>query len=434
MEHSYDCDVVVVGGGIAGLVAATTLEDTGASVIVAEARSQVGGRTRSRQMDGAIADLGGQFVGRQHTRLRQLIDELDLTLVSTGVSSGDILWRINGTEQMIWPPGLTSGGVVAFVKAGWALHRLAKRIDPYEPWRSPRAASLDEQSLAAWLDDQELHGSARVALESALCGFATVSPQQLSLLHVLWWIRRAGGVLAAVRSGSDYRIMEGAQAICLRLAEKLHSPILRETPVASVRAEMNAVQVVCTDGTEIQAQRAIIAVPPPALQQLTFTPSLNGAQRALVDDLQFGQAAKIVAIPSATPDGRHQAAVGGAPISIAWRTDEDCLVGITYGEHADAAEQALVTDLADIFRLSSRDIEAHHVIDWTQERFTGSGSYVAFAPGQLSRHGPHLNQPHGPIRFAGAERSSWPNSMEGAVESGSRTANRVRAELDGIGR
>lgn len=27
MRHSYDCDVVVVGGGIAGLVAATTLDE-----------------------------------------------------------------------------------------------------------------------------------------------------------------------------------------------------------------------------------------------------------------------------------------------------------------------------------------------------------------------------------------------------------------------
>ncbi len=63
MGYSYDCDGVGVGGGVAGLVAAPTLEDAGVSVIIAEARSLVGSRTRSHQMDGAMADLGSQFVG-----------------------------------------------------------------------------------------------------------------------------------------------------------------------------------------------------------------------------------------------------------------------------------------------------------------------------------------------------------------------------------
>lgn len=431
MRHSSDCDVVVVGGGLAGLVAATTLEEGGASVIVAEARSQVGGRTRSRQLDGTMVDLGGQFVGRQHTQLQQLIDDLGLHLVPTSWRRGVILWRSNDTEQVLWPPGLSADGLSTLLKTGWTLHRLATQIDPYQPWRSSRAASLDNYSLATWLDEQDLDGAARTALEAVLCGFATVDPQQLSVLHVLWWIRRAGGILPALRSGSDYRIAEGAQAVCLRLAETLQSPLLRATPIDSVAAEMNAVRVGCADDTTIQARRAIIAVPPPAVQQLTFSPSLDEAQQALVDTLQFGQAAKIAAVPSVTPCGRYQTAVGGAPISIAWHTANHCLVGIAYGEQADAPEQALVRDLADIFHLSPQDIAAYQVLDWTQERFTGGGSYVAFAPGQLSRYGPYLNQSHGPVRFAGAERSSWPNSMEGAVESGSQTADRVLAELTG---
>lgn len=117
MGHSYDCDGVGVGDGVAGFVAAPTLEDAEASVIVAEACSQVGGRTRSRQMDGTMADLGGQFVGRQHTRLRQLLDEFDLALVLTGVSSRGILWRINETEQVIWPRPIV--GWVGRVRESW---------------------------------------------------------------------------------------------------------------------------------------------------------------------------------------------------------------------------------------------------------------------------------------------------------------------------
>jgi monoamine oxidase len=36
-----------------------------------------------------------------------------------------------------------------------------------------------------------------------------------------------------------------------------------------------------------------------------------------------------------------------------------------------------------------------------------------------------LGASHGPAHFAGAERGSWPNNMEGAVDSGERAADRV---------
>ncbi|TDC88545.1 hypothetical protein E1285_18105 [Actinomadura sp. 7K507] len=49
--------------------------------------------------------------------------------------------------------------------------------------------------------------------------------------------------------------------------------------------------------------------------------------------------------------------------------------------------------------------------------------------GQLTRYGAALRDPHGPLVFAAAERSSWPNSMEGALESGRTAAAQTRALL-----
>jgi hypothetical protein len=34
-------------------------------------------------------------------------------------------------------------------------------------------------------------------------------------------------------------------------------------------------------------------------------------------------------------------------------------------------------------------------------------------------------KPHGRLHFAGTERSSWPNNMEGALESGERAAREI---------
>src|SRR5437867_515586 len=61
-------DVVVVGGGIAGLVAARRLVAAGLSVAVVEARDRVGGRVFNQDLaasgfPGRMIELGGQYVG-----------------------------------------------------------------------------------------------------------------------------------------------------------------------------------------------------------------------------------------------------------------------------------------------------------------------------------------------------------------------------------
>ena len=63
-------DVVVVGAGLAGLSAARALVAGGASVAVLEARDRVGGRTLSRDVGKAVFDLGGQYIGAEHARVR----------------------------------------------------------------------------------------------------------------------------------------------------------------------------------------------------------------------------------------------------------------------------------------------------------------------------------------------------------------------------
>src|SRR5215831_18028108 len=54
--------VVVVGAGMAGLVAARLLHDSGFQVTVLEARNRLGGRTWTDDSLGAPLDLGGSWV------------------------------------------------------------------------------------------------------------------------------------------------------------------------------------------------------------------------------------------------------------------------------------------------------------------------------------------------------------------------------------
>ena len=58
----YDADVIVIGAGLTGLRAAVELSTVGASVIVIERGSSVGGRVRTTCHDGCLLDYGFQVI------------------------------------------------------------------------------------------------------------------------------------------------------------------------------------------------------------------------------------------------------------------------------------------------------------------------------------------------------------------------------------
>ena len=77
-------DVVVVGAGLAGLIAARDLLAAGVSVLVLEARGRVGGRLLNHTLEGgAVVEVGGQWVGPTQDRVLALADELGVGLFPT---------------------------------------------------------------------------------------------------------------------------------------------------------------------------------------------------------------------------------------------------------------------------------------------------------------------------------------------------------------
>ena len=80
--------VVVAGGGLAGLVAARRLADAGADVTVIERRETVGGRVRSREVEGFTLDRGFQVLFTAYPAVRRELDldALDLRHFSPGAT------------------------------------------------------------------------------------------------------------------------------------------------------------------------------------------------------------------------------------------------------------------------------------------------------------------------------------------------------------
>ncbi len=72
-----DADVVIVGAGLSGMIAARTVLAAGLQPLVLEADERVGGRILTEEViPGLPVELGAQWIGDTHHRMFALAEEL----------------------------------------------------------------------------------------------------------------------------------------------------------------------------------------------------------------------------------------------------------------------------------------------------------------------------------------------------------------------
>jgi monoamine oxidase len=159
-ERLKSTKVAVVGGGLAGLMAARQLSRDGVKVTVFEARKQVGGRVLSNRnfSNGRITEAGAELIASFHTRWLDVAQEYEMTVVSR--MSTELYEQARLNVKLTLDKALSQEEVNALQKAeDYVLGRIASDAaqyiyDSYEtqPWRQPtRRAELqkfDKMSVA----------------------------------------------------------------------------------------------------------------------------------------------------------------------------------------------------------------------------------------------------------------------------------------------
>jgi monoamine oxidase len=432
-------EALVVGAGLAGLAAALALHDAGLEVALLEARDRVGGRVWTLRQPFAVglyAEAGAEFISPGHRAVRRYLRRFGLTADLRLFGARALFYGGRRGSDLDLEPGIEADEF----RLVEALHRLGNEVpSPARPWHAPRAAPLDARSYQAWLDDLKLAPAVRARQETWTTVDYGVEPEHLSLLMVArdeHLVARSGlGPTRCARGGIDQlpKAMAAALAGCVWLGAEL---------LAVEQSEREVVAHYRCGGTEssIAAQRAVLALPLPVLARLPIQPNLPAEHRAALCQVESGPVMKVLL------QFRRRfwrlAGVGGLHTDLPIRAAYDAthsqpgergiLTVYTAGraaselgalDHAQRLELCL-EQLERIFPGCAGDFETAVSVVWEHDPFS-LGGYSHWAPGQLTRCGPHLARPAGRLHFAGEYADQWQATMNGALESGDRAARAV---------
>jgi Flavin containing amine oxidoreductase len=136
---------VVIGGGLAGLSAAITLQEAGESVELYEASDDLGGRVRSDYIDGYILDRGFQLINAGYSEIKRL-----------GVISEIDFCKSDRTIDVITPYGISSIG--------------DPRQHPLMAMRSPLGSLAEKIAVLKFVGDKP---NSAISLRDALLASGT---------------------------------------------------------------------------------------------------------------------------------------------------------------------------------------------------------------------------------------------------------------------
>jgi squalene-associated FAD-dependent desaturase len=452
---------VVIGGGLAGITAATALAQAGHEVTLLEAKPRLGGATMSFTRDGLVIDTGQHVFLRCCTAYRGLLDRLgmaahaplqprfDVTVVSPGKRARLRRRRLPAPLHLL--PALLGYPFLSFPERS-RISRAAlgfKRLDEQDP-------ATDELRLGDWL---EAHGqderTRRVLWDLFSVSSLNVpgDDSSLALAAVVVKTGLLGDAGAADIGVPALGLGELHGAAAARLLAKLGATVCLSTKVAAVErkdseflvrlghgvpaqsADGDVAELVATDaddedrGDDILADAVVLAVPheqaarliPPGALPAETVDAWAGLGAAPIVNLHVRYDRKVMDVPFAAAvdspvqwvfdrtriSGMHARGDDGQYLAVSLSAADE-YVNLTVAE----LREKFVPALAELFP-AARQAEVTEFFVTRERRAT-----FRQVPGTAKLRPKSATGLPGLVLAGSWTDTGWPDTMEGAVRSG----------------
>lgn len=445
-------DVIVIGAGLSGLQAAWELEQAGLKVRVLEGRERVGGRVHTFADVQGDPEAGANIIYGEYRRLLDVTTRLRLrlddqvprlarhssyTLVLDGKPIAKKAWP--DSPRNPFPPALREMMPWQYVPLVTSQENPLQAV---EGWYAAANAPLD----VSMRDFLRAQGATDAMIR---LGYDTIPTYGLNARDVSALLMACvSAYTQAQKNARPVMLLAagGNQRITAAMAAALREPVRLGQTVKAIEEQGSQVHVRSADGSRHAARAVICALPFTTLRDIDLRPGLAGEQARAVRTLpsqMIYQTAVHVSHPFWEADdlepsmwtdshiGRVAAIYRGTGLD-----DVSSLVVSSFGPGCayldrlgkDSAADYVVAQIEKMRPAARGKLTVVGQHSWARDPFSG-GAWSYFNPGTVTRFLPAMIQPHGRVHFCGEHTSIVARGMEGAVESGSRAAAAVVAQL-----
>lgn len=449
--------VIIVGAGIAGLVAAYELLRAGHDPLILEAQRRVGGRVytmREPFAPGLYAEAGAMRIPKAHSLTMAYVDRFDLRVSPFTMSNPKAFYHLRGRRYRIEEADLDPDCLEFDLRE----HEAGKTVA--QLWASalaPIVTKLEARGDAAWPEivAECDHYSVREFLEAHHWSEGAIE------LFGLLWNQEAlmnSSFLELLREevGNFYtdmvQIDGGMDRLPQALAAGLGDRIRFGAEMTAIDQTPEAVTVhyqVVGGRSQATGDYAIITVPFSVMRHIEVLKPFSRAKQRAIRQLHYDASAKIFFQVRRRFWEEDDGIFGGGTVTdLAIRnvyypehgreTGRGVLVAsYTWSEDAQRwgslpPEDRITQALEDVAKIHPQVTDAFGLGAskmWHDDEFAG-GAFALFDPGQQTLLHEHIIAPEGRIHFAGEHASLTHAWIQGAIESGLRAAYEVHHAID----
>ena len=423
IREEMKTEIVIIGAGAAGLMAARELGKAGEKVIILEARNRIGGRIWALPKDefGYDAQAGAEYVHGDSPIMKSLSREADMTLIQT---QGD-MWNSYGGEVTI----------------------NSERVPNQNELHKALGELKSDLPIAEFLE-KYFPGEKYIGLRNSVFGivegYDAADPARASTFSLRdEWL---GG-----QDWLQYRIKEGYGAMLKFLESecgKNGTKIELNKIVREVEINNGKVNVHTADGDDYETEKVIVTVPLPVLADIKFIPAIPEKLEA-ARKMGYGGVIKILLkfksrwwVNAFGKDfGEMDFMFSNEEIRTWWTQYPDLipvltgwLAGPKSAKLIDSSDAEIIDagirSLANIFKVEKEYVEKElvhaKVANWPADPYA-KGAYSYWTPKSAEAQEELLKPIDDRIFFVGEalDREGEASTVEGALASGLETARKI---------